>query len=89
MKFIILIKHRQMNSNLIIDIIKKLGGKAACQDEKLRADLIEELAADVLAEVHRQSLSDASCEDLEKHAYSVNDHIADGNLRNLHVLAAV
>lgn len=31
----------------VIDIIKKNGGEAACTDEKLRADLIEELA-DVL-----------------------------------------
>ena len=31
----------------VIDIIKKHGGEAACRDEKLRTDLIEELA-DVL-----------------------------------------
>jgi NTP pyrophosphatase (non-canonical NTP hydrolase) len=31
----------------VIDIIKKHGGEAACQDEKLRADLVEELT-DVL-----------------------------------------
>ena len=31
----------------VIDIIKKHGGETACQDEKLRADLVEELT-DVL-----------------------------------------
>ena len=36
-----------------------------------------------------QELTRASCGDLEKHAYSVNDRIADASLRNEHILAAV
>ena len=34
-------------------------------------------------------LTQANCGDLEKHAYSVNDGIAEAQLRNLHILAAV
>ena len=34
-------------------------------------------------------LTKAICGDLEKHAYSVNDAIADPEIRNLHVLAGV
>ncbi len=51
--------------------------------------LIEEIASDVIGELIDQDLTRANCGDLEKHAYSVNDLVEDGALRNLHVLAAV
>lgn len=52
-------------------------------------DVIESIAADVIDELQRQDLTGASCGDLEQHAYSVNDRIADAGLRNMHVLGAV
>ena len=54
-----------------------------------KRDVIEGIAADVIDELRRQDLTGADCGDLEKHAYSVNDGIADGNIRNLHILAGV
>ena len=36
-----------------------------------------------------QGITKAICGDLEKHAYSVNDMIADPAIRNMHILAAV
>lgn len=54
-----------------------------------KADVIEGMAADLIAELAAQGLTRAAGGDLEKHAYSVNDAIADARLRNLHVLAAV
>lgn len=50
---------------------------------------IEGVAADIIDELVKQSLTKADCGDLEKHAYSVNDGIDDPNIRNLHVLSAV
>ena len=52
-------------------------------------DVIEGIASDVIDELITQSLTQARCGDLEKHAYSVNDGIADPSLRNMHILAAV
>jgi len=52
-------------------------------------DVMESMAADVIDELAAQGVTKAVCGDLEKHAYSVNDGIADAELRNLHVLAAV
>ena len=52
-------------------------------------DMIEDTAADVIDELQAQGLTKAICGDLEKHAYSVNDSIADAGIRNLHILAAV
>ena len=52
-------------------------------------DMIEDVAADVIDELMNQGLTKAICGDLEKHAYSVNDSIEDGGIRNLHILAAI
>ncbi len=56
---------------------------------RAKADLTESLASAVIAALQDQGLTEAVCGDLEKHAYSVNDHIADPALRNAHILAAV
>ena len=52
-------------------------------------DVMESIAADIIDELQHQDLTGASCGDLEQHAYSVNDRIADAELRNMHVLAGV
>lgn len=52
-------------------------------------DRIEDVAALTVADLITGGLTEAVCGDLEKHAYSVNDGIADGAIRNLHILAAV
>ena len=54
-----------------------------------KQDVIEGIAADVIDELQAQGLTQAVCGDLEKHAYSVNDGIEDGDIRNLHILAAI
>lgn len=53
-----------------------------------KAFLIEETAGAVIGELRAQALTEATCGDLEKHAYSVNDGINDPETRNLHVLVA-
>ena len=50
---------------------------------------IEGIAADIIDELAEQNLTKAICGDLEKHAYSVNDSIADAEIRNMHILAAI
>ena len=52
-------------------------------------DVMEGIAADVIDVLQEQGLTQAICGDLEKHAYSVNDGIADAEIRNLHILTAV
>ena len=54
-----------------------------------KADVIESICADIIEELISQWLTKATCGDLEKHAYSVNDAITDPQIRNLHILAAV
>lgn len=50
---------------------------------------IEHISSMIISVIRERKLSEAVCNDLEKHAYSVNDKIKDGNIRNLHILAAV
>ena len=56
---------------------------------QLKYERIETLASAVIDMLVEQNLTRAVCGDLEKHAYSVNDSIADSQIRNLHILAAV
>lgn len=51
--------------------------------------VIEDAAKMVIDELQEQDLTEAICLDLEKHAYSVNDRIADEKIRNLHILSAI
>ena len=50
---------------------------------------MEGIASQVIDLLQEQGLTEATCGDLEKHAYSVNDGIKDGNVRNLHILYCV
>ena len=54
-----------------------------------KATVIEEIAGQLILALQDQELTKASCGDLEKHAYSVNDGLADALLRNADILAAV
>ncbi len=54
-----------------------------------KAELIDDIAARIICELQDQNLTEAVCADLQKHAFSVNDHIADGNIRNMDLFAAL
>ena len=47
------------------------------------------IASDVIDRLQRGGLTAAVCGDLEKHAYSVNDRVKDGEIRNMHILCGV
>lgn len=55
----------------------------------LKTELIEKISKDIIDELKGQGLTDFSGDQLEGHAYSVNDKINDGQIRNLHVLYAI
>lgn len=51
--------------------------------------MIEDTAGSVIEELMNQNLTKATCGDLEKHAYSVNDSIADADIRNRNILCCI
>ena len=54
-----------------------------------KQDVMDGMIADIIGALQAEGLTHADCGELEKHARSVNDGIADPQLRNLHILAAV
>lgn len=56
-------------------------------DETLMIELlIEEISSEIIAEFKRQQITEATCNYLESHAYSINDTVVTGEIRNLHIL---
>ncbi len=53
---------------------------------EVKVDVIESIAMQIIDALQTQQLTKAICGDLEKHAYSVLDSIADSRLRNLHIM---
>ena len=54
-----------------------------------KSENIEAVCAEIIKALRAQGLTDTDSGDLEKHAYSVNDRIADPGLRNMHILSGV
>ena len=59
------------------------------ENAREKQNVIEGIAADVIDELMDQELTRAVCQDLEKHAYSVNDGVRDSTVRNMHILAGI
>lgn len=53
---------------------------------KAKQEVIEDIAALLIAEFQKQGLTEATCGGLEKHAYSILDGVQDGVLRNMHIM---
>ena len=58
-------------------------------DVPVKKQIIEEISAKVAANLTEEGISGAPGNELEAHAYAVNDRIRDGELRNLHILTGV
>jgi len=75
------------NGALLVERLEQL--LCSLQDEAQTYDAIEAIASMFVTELQERGLTKATCGDLEKHAYSVNDRIADSNIRNMHILTAI
>ena len=71
----------------VMEYLLTTDNEARQAEEKRRT--IEGVAADVIAALRRQGLTGLDGDDLERHAYVVNDTIGDGEIRNLHILTAI
>ncbi len=55
----------------------------------VKAAMIEDISVLIITECTRQGLTEASCGDLEKHAYSILGGIRDATLRNRHIMDGI
>ena len=59
------------------------------QSVKIKVDKIEKICDDIARELIEQNLSDETGNDLERHAYAVNDNVKDHVIRTKNVLWAI
>ena len=71
----------------VLEYLLTTGNDEDIASEKQK--VMEGVAGDIIRELHEQGLSRAACDDLEQHAYAVNDAISDAQLRNMHILTAI
>lgn len=78
---------------ILADLEFSLAGLTESGNSKKEAadkiEIIESVAAEIIAELKRRNLTDATCNNLETHAYSVTDKIEDADVRNMHVMDGV
>ena len=59
------------------------------ENANIKNEIINSVAEEIIDILKRKGITKATCNDLEKHAYSVNDFIKDGDLRNSHILSGI
>lgn len=59
------------------------------ENADIKAVVINSVAEDIISLLQQQGITKATCNDLEKHAYSVNDLIGDISLRNSNILSGI
>lgn len=59
------------------------------KEAKLKLEIIEKISKLIISELKKQNLTEVSANELELHAYSVNDKIENTETRNLNIMYAV
>ena len=59
------------------------------ENADIKNEIINSVAEKIISILKQKEITKATCNDLEKHAYSVNDFIKNGDLRNTHILSGI
>ena len=59
------------------------------ENADIKSEIINNVAEEIIGILKEKEITKATCNDLEKHAYSVNDFIKDGDLRNANILIGI
>ncbi len=59
------------------------------ENANIKNEIINNIAEEIISILKQKDITKATCNDLEKHAYSVNDFIKDGGLRNSNILLGI
>ena len=66
-----------------------ISSKNGPEEYEKKLGTVERICAEISAELTLQGLISSGVNELEAHAYEVNNHIKDGEIRNLHILYAI
>ena len=76
--------------NLLSDFADPLEYLITTENDKITSNtklkVIDDIVFGIVSEIKKSGISEATCDDLEKHAFSINDHISDSDLRNADIL---
>lgn len=59
------------------------------ENANMKNEIINSVSEKIIGILKEKGITKATCNDLEKHAYSVNDFIKNGDLRNSHILSGI
>ena len=59
------------------------------ENANIKNEIINSVAEEIISILKEKEITKATCNDLEKHAYSVNDFIKNGDLRNTNILIGI
>lgn len=76
-------------SHLSVELDFLLTGENDAKTSAVKTAIIESVCGEIAEYLMANGMTKATCHDLEKHAYSVNDSILDPSLRNANVLSAI
>ncbi len=83
------LKELEILSGLYDDLEYLISSGNGEKEAEKKQKMIENISACVIEELKKNELTRLNSPDLERHAYSVNDKIKDGEIRNLNILYAV
>ncbi len=70
-----------------LSTITEMGnGKSEASEKR---EIIEDICLLIIQQLKGQKITTAVCDNLETHAYSINDKIKDASFRNLHIMSGV
>ena len=79
----------EMGENLAGRLEFLISSDNCAEMAKKKSEMIELICCTVRERLEQQQLTNSAAAEMERQAYIVNDRIADGQIRNLHILSAV
>lgn len=83
------LKDLPLLSSLYGDLEYLLSSPNDGENSSRKAEIAESVCAEIFAQLREQSITKYGGTEAEGHAYSVNDHIRDNDIRNLHILYGI
>ena len=79
----------EIRSSLHNDLEYLISSENSESEALKKVEITEKISSAIIDEIQKQGLTKISSENLEAHAYSVNDQIKNAEIRNLHIMHAV
>lgn len=83
------LRELQSLSSIYEDLEHLISNGNSDTEASKKQEIVERVCTAIVNELRLQGLTNFSGSEMEGHAYSVNDHVSNGDIRNKHILYAV